>query len=68
MGRLRGIRGRWKSFVGGISAIGGIGYLMLAIMESGKISEAQKYFALTLILFILMLIYIETVVKPRSGG
>ena len=63
-----GIRERWKAFVGGISAIGGIGYLMLAIMESGKISEAQKYFALTLILFILLLVYIETVVKPRSGG
>ena len=40
MGRLRGVRERWKAFVGGISAIGGIGYLMLAIMESGKISEA----------------------------
>lgn len=68
MGKLRRVRERWKAFIGAISAIGGIGYLMLAIMESGKISEAQKYFALTLILFILLLVYIETVARPRSGG
>lgn len=63
MGRLRGIRERWKAFIGAVSAIGGIGYLMFAIIESGKISEAQKYFALTLIIFILLLVYIETVIK-----
>lgn len=60
---LQRVRERWKAFVGAISAIGGIGYLMFAIMESGQISEAQKYFALTLILLILLIVYIEIVVR-----
>ena len=57
------VRERWKAFIAAISAIGGIGYLMFSIMESSMMSEAQRYFALTLVLMILLVLYIEVVVK-----
>ncbi len=61
------VRERWKAFIGAISAIGGIGYLMFSILESRVMSEAQRYFALTLVLLILLLLYIEFVVKKEPG-
>lgn len=49
----------WKNFVTALSAIGGIGYLMFNIMHSPFMSEAQRYFALTLVLMIILVLYIE---------
>ena len=55
--------GRKPKFVAALSAIAGIGYFLFAIIESPMLSEAQKYFGLTLVLLVLMLVYIETVVR-----
>ena len=56
---------RGARFIAALSAIAGIGYFLFTIIESPVLSEAQKYFGLTLVLFVLMLVYIETVVKKR---
>jgi hypothetical protein len=54
---------RAARFIAALSAIGGIGYFLFSIITSPMLSEAQKYFGLTLVLFVLMIVYIETVVR-----
>ncbi|RLI98280.1 MAG: hypothetical protein DRO99_01115 [Candidatus Aenigmatarchaeota archaeon] len=54
---------RGARFVAAVSAIAGIGYFLFSIMESSMLSESQKYFGLTLVLFVLLIVYIETVVR-----
>jgi len=54
---------REARFVAALSAIAGIGYFLFAIIESPMLSEAQKYFGLTLVLFVLLVVYVETVVR-----
>jgi hypothetical protein len=57
------LRERWREFIGALSSIGGIGYLLFSVMESRLMSEAQKYFALSLVIFIIIIAYIELVVR-----
>ena len=54
---------KWLLAVGGI---GGIGYLIFAILTS-NVTEAQKYFSVTILFFIILILYIEIVVKKRVG-
>lgn len=58
----------WKDnlirFLGTLGGVGGVGYLIFQILMA-PISEAKKYFAVTIVLFIILLIYIELVVKKK---
>ncbi len=46
--------------VGALSAIIGIGYFMFEILSSPAISEAAKYFSITMIVFAAFAIYVQT--------
>ena len=49
-------------WLGALAGLGSIGYLILSILTS-SVTEAQKYFAVTILIFIILILYIELVVK-----
>ncbi len=49
-------------WVGALVGIGSVGSLILTILNSNA-SEALKYFAITIVFFIALILYIELVVK-----
>ncbi len=51
---------RWVRGLGALSALLGIGYFMLEILSSPLISEAAKYFSVTMIIFAAFAIYVQT--------
>ncbi|MBM3303905.1 MAG: hypothetical protein FJY76_02320 [Candidatus Aenigmarchaeota archaeon] len=51
---------KWVRGLGALSAIVGIGYFLFEILQSPLISEAAKYFSLTMIIFAAFAIYVQT--------
>ena len=45
-----------------LGGLGSIGYLIFSILTSNT-TEAQKYFAITIVIFIALILYIELVIK-----
>ena len=46
--------------MGALSAVLGVGYFMFEILSSPLISEAAKYFSITMIIFAAFAIYVQT--------
>jgi len=51
---------KWVRVLGALSAVLGVGYFMFEILSSPIISEAAKYFSLTMIIFAAFAIYVQT--------
>lgn len=51
---------RWVRVLGALSAIVGIGYFLYEILSSPLISEAAKYFSITMIIFAAFAVYVQT--------
>jgi uncharacterized membrane protein (DUF2068 family) len=61
------VNGNWTLFFAAVAGIGTLGYLVYAIFTSPKetITEAQKYFVLTVLIFIVFYTYLELVFKRK---
>ena len=51
---------RWVRGIGALSAFAGMGYFLFEILSSQFISEAAKYFAITMIVFACFAVYVQT--------
>ena len=51
---------KWVRSLGALSALAGVGYFMFEILQSPFISEAAKYFSITMIVFAAFAVYVQT--------
>ncbi len=54
-----------KQFIAALGSLGAVGYLIYELLTSQFLTEAQRYFGITLVLLMLMVIYTETVVTRK---
>jgi hypothetical protein len=51
---------RWVRALGALSAVLGIVYFLFEILSSPAISEAAKYFSITMVVFAAFAVYVQT--------
>lgn len=56
----------WTLFLSVIGAIALTGGFIFSVFTSDRLTEAPKYFSITLLLLTYMMVYIELVVKRRK--
>lgn len=57
-------------YLAALGGIGSVGYLIFSILTASTetVSEALKYFSVTIVIFIALILYIELVVKKGVKG